>query len=110
MSRPKSEAREIAVILGDKFYDGEPCRNCGNGRRYTNGGACAACTHSRNEAYRDKTVPDRRRQPRLLTVAEHIEEAARHAAEVTPIHDMLELEEGSSAALEALRKNQTPWD
>jgi hypothetical protein len=41
--RPRSEARDIAVMLGDKFYEGTQCLECGTTTRYTTGSRCVLC-------------------------------------------------------------------
>src|ERR1035437_3549921 len=41
--RPRSEARDIAVMLGDKFYEGSQCLECGTTTRYVTGSRCVKC-------------------------------------------------------------------
>jgi len=42
--RPKKPKR---LPEGERFYHGEPCRNCGGTLRYTNSRACVACMRSK---------------------------------------------------------------
>jgi hypothetical protein len=36
--------RQIASENGEKFYDGKPCKKCGNTLRYTSMTGCVSCT------------------------------------------------------------------
>src|ERR1035437_9343058 len=60
--RPRSEARDIAVMLGDKFYEGSQCPTCGTTVRYVTGSRCVMC--AREVAAKRATA---RRKPKLAT-------------------------------------------
>src|ERR1035437_8444884 len=46
VGRPRSEARDIALMLGDKFYEGTQCLECGTTTRYTIGSRCVKCARA----------------------------------------------------------------
>ena len=60
--RPRSEARDIALMLGDKFYEGSQCVTCGTTIRYVTGSRCVMC--AREVAAKRATA---RRKPKLAT-------------------------------------------
>lgn len=100
--RPKDEAREIAAMVGDRFYEGSACSICSNRVRYTAGGACVTCGVRRNAAYRDKTAPERKRH--LLNVADHAIAAA------DAIENFTEALRADHDLLEVTPDPKQPWD
>lgn len=47
--------REIAKGLGNKRYEGAPCKKCGATEKFTVNGACAKCVVQRSTAYKKAT-------------------------------------------------------
>jgi hypothetical protein len=58
--RFKSEARELALLYGDKTYRGST-HGCGTNERYVKGGACVYCARLKQTEQRDA----RRQQEQL---------------------------------------------
>jgi hypothetical protein len=46
--------RKEAAEKGERIYDYKPCRQCGDVRRYTLGGACPTCLAKRVSVYKDE--------------------------------------------------------
>ena len=65
--RPIDKNRDVADLVGDRFYDGTACGKCGGTLRYTKGGRCVACAKVYNEAKRledgQPTTPARLKDP-----------------------------------------------
>src|ERR1035437_2704253 len=58
--RPRNEARAIAIMVGDRFYEGSACW-CGNTTRYSPGARCVDCAiaqaHKQTKAKRKPAPP-----------------------------------------------------